>query len=59
MYVFSNLIKIYLDSFMCITVLFACIYMYHVCALSPPKPEEGVAYSRTAVKDGCHVNAGN
>lgn len=44
--------------FMYIGILFACMSVYHLCAESSWRPEEGNDFSGTEVTDNCKIPHG-
>lgn len=44
-----RVLKYFLKDFKCISVLSACMLVYHVCAQCPMRPEEGIESPGTEV----------
>jgi hypothetical protein len=58
-FVLFHLLKtLFLFYFMCVSILLACMYMYHMFAWYPCRPEEGVGCPGTEVTDGCELPCG-
>lgn len=43
---------------MCMGAFSACVFLYHMCAWHPKKPEESIESPRTGVRDGCDLELG-
>lgn len=44
---------------MCVRVLPACMYVYHLCAWCPQMPQGGIKAPGTGVTDGCELPHGS